>query len=555
MTIQLGHCTIDLDSQQVLWPDRVEDLTAGECTLRRPRNDPASRRARDCFATPLSDVMTPESAGCRASRGRQRLLDADRSGSQAPPRVMRLRVLWGLTFALSGCVQPDQTEASERRPGVSQETVPVATTTSPEADVEVVALCSDTDNPLRQLCEVSLSEALPLVFRYGADAEDRVLTFGPSSVHVFTVTGLMPETWFSYTAEAGGSSASGAFRSGEVVGLPGIEVTGTATFDYVLFAHDDVVIIAATTGEVVWFEVFDEEGAGPQKGRITGTTWVEEGVGLGIASSLYEVGLDGTRRFASHRGVGHDLPLHHDVFIRDGLRYVVNAQQYTYGDHDFVIDGFYVFDDGGVVGEWHLADHLESDPVWTGSNLGFWSHEWPGAEDYAHANAVFATDDGTILFSARRLNRVFAIAGVHAGNFGEILWTLDGQVGGDFQIVGSPDGLNDVDGQHHPQLVGDQLTLFDNRDGVNARTVAMTLDLVSGTATIDEVHTLHRRCTIQGSNFVLASGNVVATCGSTKEIFEFEGGVDEDPLWSMAIDATVIEVARGIPITDLPPGW
>jgi len=428
--------------------------------------------------------------------------------------------------------------------------------TSPEPEViSLTAACEPTAHPLRVACEVSISHSAPLTFSFGVETADRTLSFEADTHHVFTVTGLTADTDYLFTASTSGATASGDFRTGLLPDLPAIEVEGEASFDYVLFSHDDQVIVATTQGEIVWYEVFEGEAATPQKGRVSGTAWAGDAIGVAIGSSLYEVALDGTVRFASYRGLGHDLPLHHDVFIRDGLRYAVNAQLHTFDGHDFVIDGFYVFDDSGIIGTWNLADHLDSDPVWTGQKLRFWSDEWPGAEDFAHANAIYATEDGTLLFSARRLNRVYAISGFHQPDFGDILWVLDGQTGADFEITGSPDGKNDFDGQHHPQLVGETLTLFDNRIGLNARTVAMTLDIPAGSATITEVHSLHRRCSIQGSTYVLANANVVATCGSSKEIFELEAGVDEDPLWTLTIDSAGVVLPRGIPIEDNPPGW
>ena len=465
---------------------------------------------------------------------------------RAPPVfVVVAALLWG-------CSADVPSQKSHHRPSVDTDSDPTVGLAG-----QVDATCVPAENnTLRADCTVTLSSAASLVFNFGVSDQARVLTFEPASVHTFTVTGLTAQTTYDFTAAAGGGVATGSFTTGVLNDqFPAISVTGEATFDFLLFAHNKSVMLANSQGQLVWYEHFLELGDGPQKGRVTGTHWVGDGVALGIASGLYEIGLDGTHRFESLRGVGHELPLHHDVFVRDGLRYVLNVDGYTYGDKTFAIDGFYVFDDDGLRGEWHLADHLEADPVWTGNNIGFWNTEWPGSEDFAHSNAIFATEDGTIMFSSRRLDNLYAIAGVDSPNFGDVLWRVNGSGGGDFTIVGAADGKDDFNGQHHVQLHGDVLTVFDNRSGDNARTIAMTLDHANGTATIGEIHSLHQSCAIQGANFTLESGNVVATCGSDYDIYEFVGGVDEPAIWSMHVDAKVIEIPRGIPIEQLPPGW
>lgn len=458
-----------------------------------------------------------------------------------------------ILVALVGCTSGNGNGNNGNRPVDSGRTD--VDTEVPDVEVTLAAECLPTLNPLRMACEAVVSDSRALAFRFGSDAEDRIIELPANTVHAFVLSGMTADTAFTWTAEAGGASAVGDFRTGIPNGVPDIVVTGEATFDFVLFAHKETLHIANTQGELVWYKPLPDEGDGPQGGRMTGTSWLGDGIAFSISSTLYEIGLDGEFRFESRRGVGHDLPLHHDVFVRDGLRYSVNAQMYTFDGHDFVIDGFYVFDDDGLYKEWSLGDHLDSDPVWTNNHLGFWSDEWPGAEDFAHANSVSAAEDGTILFSTRYLDRVYGIAGVDSPNFGDVLWTLDGQGGGDFVIGGSPDGLDNFDGQHHAELHGDTLTLFDNRTGNNARTMSMQLDHVAGTATVDEVHSLNQSCNIQGANYILGNGNVLATCGSDRDIYEFVGGVDEAAIWSLSLEANDQPSPRGIPIEVRPVGW
>ena len=149
-------------------------------------------------------------------------------------------------------------------------------TGDPTGPATISAQCTESaDNPLRVVCEVATSEALPLQFRFGAETEDRTLEFAASDTQSFVITGLTEQTAYTFTAEADESATSGSFETGTIsTPLPKLTVAGEATFGHVLFGADQALIIARTSGEVVWYETFDKQEPAPQKGMVGGAAWL-----------------------------------------------------------------------------------------------------------------------------------------------------------------------------------------------------------------------------------------------------------------------------------------
>ncbi len=396
------------------------------------------------------------------------------------------------------------------------------------------------DNALRVDCETSEATR----FLYESDGEKRALDV---KAGVFTLSGMAANTSWSWSADG----ATGAFTTGSPPDeLPAISVSGESTVPYVLFAVGVFAIIADSTGEIVWYQQF-EGGWTLRGGGVSGFDFTPEATVLAVSeSNIFEVDLSGTEKLRIER---EDRPLHHDIFRADGLTYALNADSHSYPTGEFVLDGLYIYDSSGIrVASWDLADHIASDPEPVQGASAFWSEEFPGAEDYAHTNGVFAAADGTILLSLRTYDSVWALAGVDEADFGAIRWVLGG-VQSDFEVTSDQTDYTEFLGQHHPRMVEDVVTVFDNRKGENARTVAVDIDEASWTAEITEVHALGASCSIQGANYPLPSGNVLATCGERHRIVEI--APDDSEVWEMLVETTATAVARGIPIAEPPPGW
>lgn len=399
--------------------------------------------------------------------------------------------------------------------------------------------------------EVALAEA---------GGAERTFTLPSAAEHAFTLSGMPPRTDHTWTVTAGGATASGGFTTGALpAGLPTLAATGVGTAPYVLLAVGTWVLVADRDGRVVWYQGSQPDGVEPMRGLVSGYDWTGDGVAWHITSHLHHVGVDGSDRLHLERGVHFDRPLHHDLFWRAGRLWSLNADTHATANGTFVYDGLYAFDQAGVVAEWDLFDVYDGEPVTTGAPQVMWDGLFPGAEDVAHGNAVFEAEDGTILVSFRKLSAIYALRGLDHPDFGDVAWVLRGQEPSDWTLAINPavTTVANFQGQHAPRLVGNRLTLFDNRTAEDARTMAMLLDEPSGQARIVEVHHLQRACNIQGSDYELSNGNTLATCATSFEVFEYAAGsaADAAPVWTLTVTTDQPWVARGIPIETPPPGW
>lgn len=417
-------------------------------------------------------------------------------------------------------------------------------------------------NTLRWDCVVTVARPVRATLTLREDGRpDRERPLELQGGDVVTLSGLAATT--AYTWELSGDEvrgAEGAFTTGPLPPeLPPVTVTGSGSVPYLLFGSGTWVMIADRTGRIVWYEPNEPDGVEPHRGLVAAYDWTGDGVVLHITSILRHIGLDGTERLHLSRGVDFERPLHHDVFWSDGRIFSMNAMVHTTPEGEFTYDGFYAFDDRGVIYEWDLFDHYDQDPPKTGAINAMWDGIWPGAEDIAHGNAVFEADDGTVLVSFRNFDEVWALAGIDAADAGAPKWTIDGHGAGDFAITADPAVTADADfdNQHHPRLIGNRLTLSDNRVADQSRVIALELDPGAGTAEIVASNRLGMACPIQGSNYELANGNVLATCCVEHTVQEFAAGSDElaPPIWTLVSHSDQPWMIRGVPIEVPPPGW
>jgi len=409
----------------------------------------------------------------------------------------------------------------------------------------------DDDQPVQINCEVQDDNALrvdcqsskAVAFSYESGEKSRKIEVEGA----FTLSGMAPNATWVWSA----GGATGAFTTDALPdGIPGVSASGEGTVPYVFFATGGYAIIADSSGEVVWYQLY--ENGWTIEGGISGFDFTAQETVLVVANNVI------SERTLSGEEIVHiereDRPLHHDVFNADGLTYALNASLYSYPAGDFVIDGLYIYDGPDRVAEWDLADHLSADPEVSDEGLSlFWGLEFPGAEDYAHTNGVFAAPDGTILLSLRHENAIWALHGVDSPEFGTVKWVLGGN-DSDFAITSEVTEYTELIGQHHPRISSNGVvTAFDNRLADNARTVAYAIDESSWSAEITEVHPMGETCSVQGANYPLQSGNVLATCGEKHRITEI--ATDDTVLWELQVDTVSHVVARGIPIQERPSGW
>jgi hypothetical protein len=101
----------------------------------------------------------------------------------------------------------------------------------------------------------------------------------------------------------------------------------------------------------------------------------------------------------------------------------------------------------------------------------------------------------------------------------------DAPLGDDYALSSSIGAVVGFGQQHHPTLLADgRLMLFDNRLDVAevSRAITLSLDDPQGTADIDGEWALPEHCSIQGSVFHTETGNVMATCASPHNAYEYE---------------------------------
>jgi hypothetical protein len=252
-----------------------------------------------------------------------------------------------------------------------------------------------------------------------------------------------------------------------------------------------------------------------------------------------------------------DLRLHHDVVRSGDDTLALFNEEITGPDgQDYLIDGVAVYDaEGALVEQWHLADHI--DPSWlpAGGGPPAGMGPPPGDEpiDWSHANGITVTEDGGWIVSFRWLSAVYGIEGLRGdSSFGELAGTVVGDPASPIPSSFAVPADGQFLGQHHATLVGDQLTVFDNRaPSESSRTVTLRLDDDAGTATTVETHALGEFCAVEGGAFPLSDGGVFATCATSGIGREFPAGSGDTP--SFTIHASCSSEVEGPPVGRIVP--
>jgi hypothetical protein len=234
-------------------------------------------------------------------------------------------------------------------------------------------------------------------------------------------------------------------------------------------------------------------------------------------------------------GVDFDDNLHHDVSRWGEYRYLL-FEYPLYGKN---VDGVYVFQDSTLIGTFRLGEHFT-----VGGG---------GGGDWAHANGLNATDDGTLVMSLLNFDAVIGIDGDPASAaFLDVSWHAAGGNGGlpnpDYTpIAGATEGF---DGQHNASRHGDELWVFDNRSQSDSRAVRILMDDTNGTLTLDAAWSFSSTCPNHGGAIPVEGGGVLATCANAGLVWEFAEG-QPTPGWTLEASCGgggSLQLARAIPV-------
>jgi hypothetical protein len=462
---------------------------------------------------------------------------------------------WRLTLVLCACTSQDPTNDPDTVP---DDTDSPTETDPPLPDGLTVVCAPAADNTLRFSCLATVEPPQAVEVRFAptdGSLPERVHTSAePEAVHTVPLYIMRPSTEYTVTVDAPGDPSLGEVVTTVTTGEIPLGANLAFTIDGSTTTPLLGLLVEPDTGHIVWYQNF----ADTMFGFLDAASFTEDGTVLVIVNGgMEEVALDGTVLLDLKPSDGVEVQgpflqrMHHDVFRKDGLTYVIFQETVLVGTQNHLLDGFYVFDQaGGLVGEWHLKDHFTpSDDEGTGAQSV--------PEDTSHANAVWVEDDGTILLSLRHLSAVLAIAGVGRPDFGTVSWRLSGdnsEIGSDFVLSSTTTGFVGFVHQHNAHFLPDgHLTMLDNRSVLTelSRVIDLQIDPVAGTAVIDREYVLPEHCDYQGAAWRTPEGLPLATCAPFRDAFEFDPTQADAWGWSLeaeCVGAFAAHVPRFVPL-------
>ncbi|MEQ1571118.1 MAG: aryl-sulfate sulfotransferase [Myxococcota bacterium] len=384
------------------------------------------------------------------------------------------------------------------------------------------------DNALRASCSFTVDP--PAALTLTLDGTTWSSPEGPE--HELTLWRMPPESTLGWVARAGEAERTGELTTGELPPLASLTVEHTgepAPSDTMFLANcgEPAAVVLDPLGQVVWYQALSE--GLPQEILPVGLTWTEDHTVLAVLDRHWvrEFALDGAQ--VAELGPTPEV-IHHDVFRRDGYTWVLNARPQTVDGTTYVVDGFYRFDPEGEIDvDWELSQI--ATPSGPGGIGGvYWGISFPGAQEWAHSNGLWVTEDHDLVWSMHTFSTVVRLEGDPSDPaFGTPEWVLDGSGtspwASTFSVV-DPSGVTDDDGfghQHHPTLEPDgTLRLFDNGESLTdvARALELSLDPGAGTATITGSWSLPGAvCPIEGAAFRLPDGDLLVTCALTSTYY------------------------------------
>jgi hypothetical protein len=386
------------------------------------------------------------------------------------------------------------------------------------------ALCTvDPFDPLRALCRMVLTEPLVAEIEVTDGEETAVFTTNePSVTPVLPIWGLTADSDWSWTARAGDVELTGTFHTGVLpIAMDELTLASTGTVAQLVQVISPVDCVGGG-----WVAVFDAQGrvrwyadSGGTDVDLVQLTEADTVVWIVDRTHVTEVDLTG-RVLLSRDDLG--LPLHHDVFRRDDLVYVLVSDDHANANGvTYVEDIVLALDrDGQEVWRWDEHDHLDPTTAHT-SHSPFWHAWFPGATDAWHTNALYVTDDGYVLLSLQAEDTILRVS-IADGSIGWILGgnRVDGAFESSFDLVLGREGNPGFGNQHHVALLDDgHLTVFDN---ANDRGLELALDEAEGKATFVQDWDLGLHCPIQSSVFPLAEDGRLVTCADQHTLGEFD---------------------------------
>lgn len=443
------------------------------------------------------------------------------------------------------------------------------TTATATTDGMTASCTEQADNLLRWDCLIEHDTPGDLTLTWQDTTTGRALsTTAPADgtlLHTLTIWGIRPESSIDFQLSGPDGQLSGQLVTralpASVTGP--LATTGSSTADALMMpltcADDPTIGIVDPDGTPIWYQTLS--GAPEIGGNVGGFHLTQWGTVIVVADrKLHEFELDGTLVRRLEQGVDFDDPLHHDIYGINGYIYALVADEHTFDGLDYILDGFVVFGQTGLVAEWTLSDH-HTPTEFSLNPGGFWNGIFPTANDYSHANSITVAEDGTGWISFRHLDAAIQLdADPNSARFGEIDWSIVGTLSSpfpaDYTVTSDVDGPADFINQHHisadPQ---GRFTLFDNRGpGDLSRGLVLDLEPSTQTAHIVEVYDLGESCGAQGSVYTLTNGHRVITCGTSNRAVEWAPG-DPAPSWTLNHScANGFQImARAIPV-DLPLG-
>lgn len=461
------------------------------------------------------------------------------------------RTLLCFCLALAACdIDRSETAGGEPTPPsevTSAETNPTSTTsTVPLPGLEVLSADCTTreDNVLRGLCDVSLNRPTAIALSIHEAETDRMLRFvSPleSTDHDVPLT-LLPAgaslTWDVQPLEASTPNTPLWEGTLEVPSLPQAadlqverETAPGAQRPWVLGnmgCEGGFVTALDPEGRVVWYEQL----VTTIPGGVLSVRWTEDETLLAMVGHerLIEMNLHGDTLFEAVQGVDFTHPVHHDATRWNGWTYALHAEVWSGGGESFVVDGLTVFDDTGTLwAERSLTTWIEPFGTPPLRSL-YWLMSFGSMTDWFHANGLDLNADGELLLTLRHQSTLAAFVGDPASeDFGAPLWHAVGdpkaQIPEDLTLVSAPGSDIEVgyDGPHSPRYTETGVLLFDNQASgrLDPRGLAMSVDLGSETATLEQAWSVPTTCTFQGGASPLEAGHVLISCGISW--FELDG--------------------------------
>lgn len=322
------------------------------------------------------------------------------------------------------------TDSGPAETGRAPEETGGTTTTNDTAatgDTTLDLACEPTDNPLRYGCTVHVTpaRAVEVTFhRTDGLSVERTVHSASASDHTVPIYLLAPEREYELTARAGGAEVTTTFTTAAVPqGVDvHLEATGVSGIQWIGSKNPcngaaTAVIFDASTGEIVWYDNLVSPG---NFSKLDMFRFTPDGTVLGeTGEDIVEIDMMGNEiahlvGIRTLLGAGDTFwGLHHDVFSRNGLYYVMYHRSYPGHGASDLLDVVTLLDaTGTVVTEFDPIEHVELAAGWFG--------------DWLHTNSIWVDENQDMILSWAARDAVAKIEGDPASpDFGDVLWVMD----------------------------------------------------------------------------------------------------------------------------------